>query len=54
MIIREGAPGFEIWRKPPIKMLTNVYLFNYTNVDRYEEGLDDKLNVEEKGPYVYE
>ncbi|XP_044762887.1 scavenger receptor class B member 1-like [Coccinella septempunctata] len=54
MVIREGAPGYEIWRKPPLKILVKVYLFNYTNVDRFEDGQDAKLNVQEKGPYVYE
>ncbi|XP_045466112.1 scavenger receptor class B member 1-like [Harmonia axyridis] len=54
MIIRKDAPGFEIWRKPPFNILVKVYLFNYTNIDRFEEGLDEKLNIEEKGPYVYE
>ncbi|KAL3270554.1 hypothetical protein HHI36_021092 [Cryptolaemus montrouzieri] len=54
LVITEGSPAFEMWRNPTPKPLVKVYIFNYTNVDRYEEGIDTKLNVEEKGPYVYE
>ena len=31
----------------------NVYVFNYTNVDRFLNGSDLKIKVEEVGPYAY-
>lgn len=54
LIIKEESVSFEMWKKPPPKALVKVYIFNYTNVDEYEEGTADKLHLEEKGPYVYE
>ncbi|KAK9874388.1 hypothetical protein WA026_002735 [Henosepilachna vigintioctopunctata] len=54
LIINEGSTNFEIWKNPTVKPITKIYLFNYTNIERYEDGIDKKLNIEEKGPYVYE
>lgn len=31
----------------------NVYVFNYTNVERFLNGSDLKIKVEEVGPYAY-
>nr|CAD7462486.1 unnamed protein product [Timema tahoe] len=30
-----------------------MFIFNYTNVDNFKDGIDDKLNVQEVGPYIY-
>ncbi|XP_050562696.1 scavenger receptor class B member 1-like isoform X2 [Spodoptera frugiperda] len=32
----------------------SLYLFNFTNADRFLAGEDDKLKVEEVGPFVYQ
>lgn len=49
-----GTETFENWRKPPATGITHFYIFNYTNVQNYDEGIDEKLIVDEVGPYVYE
>jgi hypothetical protein len=28
-------------------------VFNYTNAEEYDKGIDSKLKVQEVGPYVY-
>lgn len=33
--------------------LLRVHVFNYTNTERFLQGLDPKLKVEDIGPYVY-
>ncbi|KAL5286467.1 SCRB7.2 family protein [Megaselia abdita] len=53
MQMREGLPFFEIWKNPPDPIYTKVYVFNYTNVDRFLSGEDSKLEFEEIGPVVY-
>lgn len=44
---------FEIWKKPPIIIYLNVYIFNITNPVEFLSG-KEKLKVEEIGPYVYQ
>ncbi|XP_034941123.1 scavenger receptor class B member 1-like [Chelonus insularis] len=44
---------FVTWRKPPVDVLLNVYVFNITNADAFLRG-EEKLRVEEVGPYVYQ
>lgn len=53
MTIREGSDVYEAWRKPPIEPLICVYVFNYTNVHEYSKGIEEKIKVEEVGPYCY-
>ncbi|XP_025421899.1 scavenger receptor class B member 1-like isoform X2 [Sipha flava] len=45
--------AYQLWQKPPVKVYVSVYIFNVTNADRFLEGEDEKLNVQEIGPYVY-
>ncbi|RZC37476.1 scavenger receptor protein [Asbolus verrucosus] len=54
LAIVEGSESYNMWAKPSPKPLLNVYIFNYTNVPEFESGDDEKLNVKELGPYVYE
>ncbi|XP_054280593.1 scavenger receptor class B member 1-like isoform X4 [Macrosteles quadrilineatus] len=49
----EGSETFEMWKKPPIKLVLKVYLFNVTNQDEYMSGKDEKLKFEQVGPYAY-
>ncbi|XP_014244782.1 scavenger receptor class B member 1-like isoform X2 [Cimex lectularius] len=53
MTIREGSDVYEAWRKPPVKPLICVHIFNYTNLPRFSQGLDEKIKLEEVGPYCY-
>ncbi|XP_001600667.2 scavenger receptor class B member 1 [Nasonia vitripennis] len=45
---------FSLWRKPPIGIYINVYIFNITNAEAFLNGEEKILKVEEIGPYVYE
>lgn len=53
MTIREGSEVYEAWRKPPVKPLICVHIFNYTNFDDFKKGIDDKIRIKEVGPYCY-
>lgn len=49
----EKSYAYQLWQKPPVKVYVSVYIFNVTNADRFLAGEDEKLNVQEIGPYVY-
>ncbi|KAF6208175.1 hypothetical protein GE061_016626 [Apolygus lucorum] len=53
MTIREGSEVFEAWQKPPMKPLICIHIFNYTNLERYKAKLDEKIKLQEVGPYCY-
>lgn len=53
MVIRNNSLAFKIWKRPDVQPHMKVHIFNYTNWERVKEGLDEKLHVEEVGPYVY-
>lgn len=41
------------WKEPPVPVETKVYIFNYTNVDRFMSGEDQTLRLQEIGPIIY-
>lgn len=41
------------WKHPTVPVETRVYIFNYTNVDKFLSGEEDKLNLQEIGPIIY-
>lgn len=43
----------EWWLRPPVEPIVKVYVFNYTNIERFLNGSDAKIAVEELGPYAY-
>ncbi|KAJ0182935.1 hypothetical protein K1T71_000911 [Dendrolimus kikuchii] len=51
--MRPGLPPYEWWADPPDEVKLRAYVFNVTNHERFLNGLDAKLNVEEIGPIVY-
>lgn len=53
LVVRNNTEIYEWWSKPPIEPQLNVHLFNYTNIDRYLSGEDQKLKLVDLGPYVY-
>nr|CAI5839718.1 unnamed protein product [Callosobruchus analis] len=53
LIFEEGGEIFELWRAPPVELYLRVHLWNVTNRDEYLSGQDDKLKLQEVGPYVY-
>ncbi|KAK9506184.1 hypothetical protein O3M35_008165 [Rhynocoris fuscipes] len=53
MTIREGSSVYDAWRKPPVKPLICIFVFNYTNVEEYTKKVHSKLKLQEVGPYCY-
>ena len=43
-----------LWVEPPFNPRLHVYVYNVTNHEAFLSGLDNKIRVEEIGPYVYE
>ena len=42
-----------MWADPPDEVKMKAHIFNVTNHERFLQGLDDKINMEEIGPFVY-
>nr|CAD7262071.1 unnamed protein product [Timema shepardi] len=53
LVISNTSETFSLWQRPPVHPLLKMFIFNYTNVDNFKDGIDDKLNVQEVGPYIY-
>nr|QRG28739.1 scavenger receptor class B member 1 [Antheraea pernyi] len=53
IVFQDGGEIFEMWRKPEAQVNLKVYLFNITNAEEYLSGQDEKLKLEEVGPYAY-
>nr|XP_026483476.1 scavenger receptor class B member 1-like [Vanessa tameamea] len=51
--MRPGFPPFEWWADPPDEVKMRAHIFNITNHERFMNGLDAKMNVQEIGPIVY-
>jgi hypothetical protein len=52
VLLVNGTEAYERWRKLPIPLSFNVYVFNVTNPDDVQNGSNPV--VQEIGPYVYE
>lgn len=53
LVLAKNSTAYEYFIKPPLNPQLRVHIFNYTNTDRFLAGLDDKLHVNDVGPYVY-
>ncbi|EEB15399.1 scavenger receptor class B member, putative [Pediculus humanus corporis] len=53
LIISNNSMRYEAWKSPPVHAYLRVYIFNYTNVEEFEKGIDKKLQIQELGPYTY-
>ncbi|CAF4817980.1 unnamed protein product [Pieris macdunnoughi] len=51
--VREGNFIYNMWSNPTYKIYSDVYIFNYTNVDQYLRG-EEKLKLTELGPYKFQ
>ncbi|XP_032672863.1 scavenger receptor class B member 1-like [Odontomachus brunneus] len=51
--LRNGTKAMSMWERPPAKLILEVYVFNFTNVEDFLSYRADKLHVEELGPYIY-
>jgi len=52
VLLVKGTEAYEIWRKLPLPLSFNIYVFNVTNPDEVQNGSNPV--VQEVGPYVYE
>jgi hypothetical protein len=52
VLLVKGTETYERWRKLPVALNFNIYLFNVTNPDDVQNGANPV--VQEIGPYVYE
>ncbi|XP_012270757.1 lysosome membrane protein 2-like [Orussus abietinus] len=51
--LKNGTTTYGLWERPLVRAAYRIRIFNYTNVDEFESGLDPKLKVQELGPYIY-
>ncbi|XP_043283403.1 lysosome membrane protein 2-like [Venturia canescens] len=51
--IKEGSSMFERWQRPPVRPAYRVRIFNYTNIEDFQNGRAKKLKIRELGPYNY-
>lgn len=54
LVLSNNSEAADLWLNSPIHPHLKVHIFNYTNMDRYLENLDDKIKVDDLGPYTYE
>lgn len=54
LVLKNNSDAYDRFTKPMTNPFVKIHIFNYTNVERYRKRLDDKLHVQDVGPYVYE
>ncbi|CAG9580192.1 unnamed protein product [Danaus chrysippus] len=52
--MREGRYLYRMLEHPTYEVFSDVYIFNYTNVDDFLSGSDKQLQLEEIGPFVFQ
>ncbi|XP_054738335.1 lysosome membrane protein 2 [Anastrepha obliqua] len=55
IVLKNDSEIARNWMDPNPKYdtLLKVHIFNYTNIDKYLAGIDDKIKVEDIGPLTY-
>ncbi|CAK1543766.1 unnamed protein product [Leptosia nina] len=51
--VKEGKFIYSMWSNPTYKVYSDVYIFNYTNIDQFLRG-EEKLKLQELGPYKFQ
>lgn len=51
--LRNGTVSFAWWQRPVVRAVYRIYIFNYTNINEFKTGKDEKLRVSEIGPIIY-
>ncbi|KOB71099.1 Scavenger receptor class B, member 1-like protein, partial [Operophtera brumata] len=51
--MKEGSFLYKMWEAPPYQLYSEVWVYNYTNVQEYLDGTDDKLKIKEVGPFRF-
>lgn len=49
----ESSSSAQMWSDQPLNPYLKVYFFNYSNYQEYLIGTNDRLEIQEIGPYVY-
>ena len=52
--VQPDSELYDIWRRPPVKPLLKIWVFNLTNLPEWLSGAEQRLSVRDVGPYVYE
>ncbi|XP_018561595.1 scavenger receptor class B member 1-like [Anoplophora glabripennis] len=52
LALSPGTVFFNLWSAPPYDVVMKLYIFNFTNVDKFLSG-EEKMNVTQVGPYSY-
>lgn len=52
--MKEGSFLYKMWETPPYKLYSEVWVYNYTNVQEFLDGTDKTLKVKEVGPFRFE
>lgn len=53
LVLAKNSTALHYFIQPPLNPQLKVHIFNYTNTERFLDGTDDKLIVEDIGPFVY-
>lgn len=53
LVLAKNSTALKFFTKPPLDPQLRVHIFNYTNAQRFLDGIDKKLIVKDVGPYVY-
>lgn len=53
LVLSRNSTALKYFIKPPLNPQLRVHIFNYTNTERFLQGIDKKLIVQDIGPYVY-
>ncbi|XP_050311695.1 lysosome membrane protein 2-like isoform X2 [Anthonomus grandis grandis] len=48
-----GTPPYSFWADSPDNIIAKVYIFNITNSERFLDGRDDYIQLQEIGPITY-
>lgn len=54
MTFTEGGEVFNLWMDPNVVPIMKLFVYNVTNAEEFLDGRDEKIRLEEVGPYYYE
>nr|XP_049692814.1 scavenger receptor class B member 1 [Helicoverpa armigera] len=54
MDMREGSFLYKMWENPTYEMFSEMWVYNYTNVQEYLSGEQKILKVQEVGPFMFQ
>ncbi|KAG5674768.1 hypothetical protein PVAND_004718 [Polypedilum vanderplanki] len=54
IVLKNNSQMLDWYINPPVNKILKVYIFNYTNIEKYKSGEDKKLHVQDIGPFSFE